>query len=185
MATTTTTQWSLDPSHTEIQFKVRHLMLSNVTGAFKSFTGAVTTEGDDFKTADIKFDAETASVDTSDTNRDNHLRSGEFFDAENHPHISFQSHGLKHVQGDHYKAEGTLTIRGVAKPVELDAEFNGFGIDPWGNRRAGFSLKGKVNRKDFGLVWNAPLEAGGFLLADDVTLLAEAQLIAQKDEVAA
>ena len=124
MATTTTTQWSLDPSHTEIQFKVRHLMLSNVTGAFKSFTGAVTTEGDDFKTADIKFDAETASVDTSDTNRDNHLRSGEFFDAENHPHLSFQSHGLKHVEGDHYKAEGTLTIRGVAQPVELDAEFN-------------------------------------------------------------
>ncbi len=172
-----TTKWALDPAHSEIQFKVKHMMITTVTGAFKSFNAEVKTEGDDFSTAEIAFSAETASVDTGSEQRDGHLRSGDFFDSDNHPVLTFNAGKLqpKGSDGD-YQLSGELSIRGVTKPVTLDVEFGGIGTDPWGNTKAGFTLAGKINRKEWGLNWNAALEAGGVLVSEEVRLLGEIQL---------
>jgi len=172
-----TTKWTLDPAHSEIQFKVKHMMITTVTGAFKNFDAEVQTNGDDFSTADIGFSADTASVDTGNQQRDEHLRSGDFFDAEQYPKLSFKANKLepKGSNGD-YQLSGELTIRDTTRPVTLDVEFGGIGTDPWGNTKAGFTLSGKINRKEWGLNWNAALEAGGVLVSDDVRLLGEIQL---------
>jgi polyisoprenoid-binding protein YceI len=171
-----TTKWALDAAHSEIQFKVKHMMIATVTGSFKSFQADVTTEGDDFTTAKIAFSADIASVDTGNEQRDGHLRSADFFDAEQFPVLAF-SDGKLAPNGDNvFKLTGTLSIRGVSQPVTLDAEFGGVGVDPWGNTKAGFTLSGKINRKDWGLNWNAALEAGGVLVSEDVRLLGEIQL---------
>lgn len=171
-----TTKWALDAAHSEIQFKVKHMMIATVTGSFKAFQAEVTTEGEDFSTAQIAFSAETASVDTGNEQRDGHLRSGDFFDSEQFPTISFSGGKLSAEGGNEYKLTGELSIRGVSHPVTLDAEFGGVGVDPWGNTKAGFTLSGKINRKDWGLNWNAALEAGGVLVSEDVRLLGEIQL---------
>ncbi len=173
----TKTKWALDPAHSEIQFKVKHMMITTVTGAFKSFNAEVETEGDDFSTAQIGFSADTASVDTGNEQRDGHLRSGDFFDAETYPALSFKAGKLQPKgSGDDYQLTGELTIRDTTRPVTLDVEFGGVGTDPWGNTKAGFTLSGKINRKEWGLNWNAALEAGGVLVSDDVRLMGEIQL---------
>lgn len=173
----TKTKWALDPAHSEIQFKVKHMMITTVTGAFKSFNAEVETEGDDFSTAQIGFSADTASVDTGNEQRDGHLRSGDFFDAETYPALSFKAGKLQPKgSGDDYQLMGELTIRDTTRPVTLDVEFGGVGTDPWGNTKAGFTLSGKINRKEWGLNWNAALEAGGVLVSDDVRLMGEIQL---------
>ena len=172
-----TKQWSIDPSHSEIQFKVKHLMITTVTGSFGAFEGSVETEDDKFDNARVRFTADVASIDTNSADRDNHLRSADFFETAKYPKMSFESTGLKKVEGEEYELTGNLTIKDVTKPVKLKAEFGGIGQDPWGNTKAGFSLNGKINRKDFGLNWNAALETGGVLVSDEVKLIAEIQLV--------
>lgn len=172
-----TTQWTIDPAHSEIQFKVKHLMITTVTGSFGTFSGGAETEGDNFENARIHFTAEIASINTNSPDRDTHLRSADFFEAETHPKLTFESTGMQRKSDEEYLLTGNLTIKGTPQPVTLKAEFGGIGTDPWGNTKAGFSLSGKISRKDFGLTWNAALETGGVMVSDEVRLLAEVQLV--------
>ena len=175
----TTTKWAIDPTHSEIQFKVKHLMISTVTGQFNKFGGTVETEGDDFATAKAHFTADINSISTNNEQRDAHLRSGDFFDAENHPQLIFEGDKLEKTGDENYKVSGTLTMRGISKKITLDAEFGGITQDPWGNTRAGFSLGGKINRKDFGLTWSAVTEAGSVVVSDEIKIHCEIQLTKQ------
>ena len=175
-----TTQWALDPTHSEIQFKVKHLMITTVTGNFKAFTAQAQTENDDFSGANISFQADINSLDTNNEQRDGHLKSADFFDAENFPHLSFKSTKFEKLDNEgNYKLAGNLTIKGVTQPVVLDAEFGGTQKDPWGQTKAGFTLNGKINRKNWNLNWNATLETGGVLVSDEVRILGEIQLTKQ------
>ena len=175
-----TSKWTIDPSHSEIQFKVKHLMVTNVTGSFNEFSADVVSESDDFKNASIKFAANTASVDTGSEQRDTHLKSADFFDAEKYPELKFESTTFNGSE-----LTGNLTIKGVTKPVKLNVEFNGIARDPWGNSKAGFSISGKINRTEWNLNWNAALEAGGVLVSEEVKLVAEVQLLKVVAEKAA
>lgn len=165
------TKWNLDPTHSEITFKVRHMMISNVKGNFNNFTATVETEDDTFKNATVKATLQTDSVDTNNADRDTHLKSAEFFDAEAHPEITFESDSLNSG------ITGNLTINGVTKPVQLDVDFGGINVDPWGQTKAGFSFEGKISRKDFGLNWNAALETGGVMVSDEVKIAGELQFV--------
>lgn len=176
MATTT---WALDPAHSEIQFKIKHLMITNVTGQFQQFSGDVVTEGDDFATARVNFTADVNSINTNNEQRDGHLKSPDFFDAVTYPQISFTSSRMEKKGDDEYVLHGDLTMHGVTKPVELNVEHGGIMQDPYGNTKAGFELNGKINRKDFGLTWGAVTEAGGVMLGDEVKLLAAVQFAKQ------
>lgn len=175
MAATTT--WVIDPTHSEIGFKVKHLMISNVKGTFGEFSGQLVTEGDDFSTAAITFQINPASINTGVADRDAHLKSGDFFDVENFSEITFTSGKLSKSSEDEFTLTGKLVIKGIAQPVNLDVEFGGLMTDPWGNVKAGFTLTGKINRKDFGLNWNAALEAGGVLVGEEIRLNLEVQLL--------
>ncbi|MBL7717437.1 MAG: YceI family protein [Flavipsychrobacter sp.] len=166
------TTWNLDTAHSEIQFKVRHMMISNVTGHFESFAATVETEGDDFSTAKIHFTADVNSISTKNEQRDGHLKSADFFDAETHPQITFEGSRLEKVSDEEYKLHGKLTIRGESKDVVLDVEYGGLVVDPWGMTRVGFTIEGKINRKEYGLHWSAVTEAGGLVVGDDVKLIA-------------
>lgn len=178
-STATATLWGLDASHSEVHFKIKHLMISTVTGTIGSFEGRVETSGDDFSAARVFFSADAASISTGDAQRDGHLASADFFLAEEHPKITFESTSFEKT-GDHsYVMKGNLNIRGISKPVSLNVEYSGIAKDPWGNTKAGFTIDGRINRKDWGLNWNAALEAGGFLLADEVRILCEVQLAKQ------
>lgn len=170
------TKWALDPAHSEIQFKVRHMMIANVTGQFNHFTAEIESASDDLTNAQVAFKAEVSSIDTNNDQRDNHLRSGDFFDAEKFPNITFKATDYNASTGN---VTGELTIKDVTKTVSLNAEFHGTNKDPYGNIKAGFSLDGKINRNDFGLNWNASLETGGFLVSEDVRINAELQFIKQ------
>jgi len=172
------TKWALDPTHSELQFKVKHLMITTVTGSLKSFSADLTSEGDEFTNADISFKGELSSLDTGNTDRDNHLKSADFFDAEQFPTIEFKSTNVE-KDGDDYKLTGDLTVKGITKPVKLTAEFGGIATDPWGQTKAGFTLSGKLNRSDFGLTWNAALETGGVMVSEEVKILGELQFIKQ------
>ena len=169
--------WEIDPSHQSFEFVARHLM-AKVRGKFSGVSGAATVaEVPEDSTLEIQID--TTTVDTGDANRDGHLRSNDFFGSEEHPTISFRSTGIRPGAGEtEWKVDGELTIRGVTRPVTVDLEFLGGAIDPWGNQRIGFSgVVPEVNREDWGLTWNAPLEAGGFLLSKSVRLEIEAELV--------
>jgi polyisoprenoid-binding protein YceI len=180
ISTSVTTQWSVDPTHSEIQFKVKHLVISTVTGSFKSFSASATTEGDDWTKARINFEADIASIDTNMDQRDTHLKSADFFDAQKYPKLTFESTSLRKVSGNDYKLEGNLTIKDVTKPVTLDVEYGGAATDFYGNDKAGFELTGKISRKEFGLTWDAVTEAGSVVVADEVKLIANIQFIKQK-----
>lgn len=176
MSTTlTATKWAIDPTHTEVQFKVKHLVIATVTGFFKKFSGTVESESADFNGASVAFNLDVNSIDTNQTDRDAHLKSADFFAADQHPTINFKGN-LKKVSGVDYKLEGDLTLRGTTKRVVLDVEFGGTMVDPWGNTKAGFEINGKINRKDFGLNWNALTEAGGMVVSEDVKLHINAEL---------
>lgn len=177
MATQAKTKWVLDPSHSEIGFKAKHLMITTVSGKFEKFGGTVETDGDDLTTAQISFTAETASVTTGSSDRDAHIRNADFFDAEKFPEMKFVSTKLEKVDDENYQLHGHLTIRGVTQPVQLKTEFNGIAKDPWGNTKAGFIINGKINRKDWGLNWNVALEAGGMLVSEDIKIHCEVQLL--------
>ncbi|TCC94094.1 polyisoprenoid-binding protein [Pedobacter frigiditerrae] len=173
-----TTKWALDPTHSELQFKVKHLMITTVTGSLKSFSADLTSEGDEFTNADISFKGEISSLDTGNTDRDNHLKSADFFDAEQFASMEFKSTSVE-KDGDDYKVTGNLTIKGTTKPIKLIAEFGGIATDPWGQTKAGFTLSGKLNRSDFGLTWNAALETGGVMVSEEVKILGELQFVKQ------
>ena len=175
MATTTTVQkWAIDPTHTEVQFKVKHLVITTVTGRFDQFEGAATSERDDFDGAEVNFSIDVASINTNNADRDTHLKSDDFFSAEKFPKISFR--GVLKNDGGDYKLDGDLTIRDVTRPVTLDVDYNGTVQDPWGNTKAGFELSGTLNRKDFGLTWNTITEAGSMLVGEEVKLVISTQL---------
>jgi polyisoprenoid-binding protein YceI len=174
-----TTKWALDPTHSEIHFKVKHLMITTVTGSFNSFAASAETEAEDFSNAAISFSADTTSVYTGNEQRDGHLKGADFFDTEKFPSISFSSTSYTKKSDEEFTLAGNLTIKDVTKPVTLTAEFGGVAKDPWGNTKAGFTLSGKINRKDFGLNWNAVTEAGGLLVSEDVKISAEIQLVKQ------
>lgn len=171
------TKWNIDPTHSEIGFKVKHMMFTNVSGKFDQYEGSFLTDGDNFENADITFAANIESINTGNADRDNHLRSADFFDAANNPKLTFKSSSVVKKGGDDYEISGDLSLHGVTKFVRLDAEFGGLMTDPWGNSKAAWSLSGKINRKDFGLNWNAALETGGVLVSEEVRLNIEIQLI--------
>jgi polyisoprenoid-binding protein YceI len=176
---TSKTKWVIDPVHSEIAFKVKHLMISNVKGTFKDFDATVYTDGDDFSTAAIEFSLQPASIQTGNPDRDGHLQSADFFDVANFDRITFQSNSLQHIDDEEYELNGAMTIKGVTKEVKLEVEFGGIAKDPWGNSKAGFTLNGKINRKDWDLTWNAALEAGGVLVGEEVKINCEIQLLKQ------
>ncbi len=177
-------KWSIDQSHSDISFKIRHLMISNVKGGFKTFDASIYTTGQDFTTAEIDLWIDPNSVNTGDEKRDEHLKSAEFFDTENHKQITFTSStiGAANANGEH-EIWGELTMMGMTKNIKLDVEFGGISKDPWGNEKAGFTVTGKINRSDWGLVWNTVLELGGVALSDEVKISCEIELLnaGQKD----
>lgn len=176
MASTT---WALDPAHSEIQFKVKHMMISSVSGEFATFNAAVETEGDDFTKAKVTFSADVNSISTKNEQRDGHLKSEDFFDVARFPELSFESTGLSPAGDGQYSLEGNLTIKGVTRPVTLDVEHSGVIKDPYGNNRAGFEVMGKINRKDFGLTWHQLTETGGLIVSDEVRLFANVEFVKQ------
>ncbi len=173
------TTWAIDPAHSQIQFKVRHMMISTVTGTFDKFRSEVEMTGEDLSTAKVFFEADTASIHTGSADRDNHLRSADFFDVENHPKLTFKATSIENAGDNEWKVKGDLTIRGVTRPITLDMEWNGVNKDPWGNMKAGLVVRGKINRKDYGLNWNAMLETGGVLVSDEVRVECEVQYARQ------
>ena len=176
MATTT---WAIDPTHSEILFKVKHLLISKVTGQFKQFTATVTTEGDDIATAKVNFSAGIDSISTNNEQRDAHLKNTDFFDAATHPQLTFESTRLEKIEEEKYKLHGTLTMRGTSKPVVLDVEYGGMTKDPWGFTRVGFEVTGKISRKEFGVSFSMVSETGGLLLGDDVALHVATEFVKQ------
>jgi polyisoprenoid-binding protein YceI len=174
-----TTQWVLDPTHSEILFKVKHLMITNINGSFRKFHGEATSVGNDFTKGKVKVTIDAASIDTNEEKRDAHLKSADFLEAEKYPDLIFEGSSLIKTDSTNYKLIGTLTIKGKSNQVTLDVEFGGINKDPWGNEKAGFSVTGKVNRKEWGLNWNAALETGGVLVGDEVKINCEVQFTKQ------
>lgn len=172
MTTNNKTLWKVDPSHSEIGFKVRHMMISTVSGNFTDFDLEVYTDNDEFKNANINFSAKTSSINTQNADRDNHLKSADFFDADQYPEIKFVSESF-----DGKNLVGQLTIKDVTQPVTLQVDFNGVLVDPYGQTKAGFEVEGKISRKEFGLNWNALTEAGSVVVSDQVRLVMDVQLV--------
>ena len=171
--------YKIDAAHSEITFKVKHLMITNVTGNFNKFDATLESSKEDFTDAKISFEADVDSISTNNEQRDGHLKSEDFFAAEKFPKLSFVSSSFNKVSGDEYKLAGTLTLRGVSKPIELSVEYGGTATDPYGQVKSGFEISGKINRKDFGLVWTATTEAGGIVVSDEVKLNLSVQMIKQ------
>lgn len=172
-------KWLSDPAHSEIQFKVKHLMITTVTGYFRKFNIEVETEDEDFtKASKILVTADIDSIDTNNAQRDTHLKSPDFFDAANHSKLTFEGKRYQ-KSGDTYKLHGDLTIRSTTKPIVLEVEFGGIVKDPYGQTKAGFTVTGKIRRKEFGLVWDAITEAGQVVVSDEIRILCEVQLIKQ------
>lgn len=172
-----TVKWTIDPTHSEIGFKVKHMMFTNVSGKFQNYSAVVESEGDSFENTKIDFVAETASITTGNADRDAHLTSADFFDAANYPELKFVSKSFAANGSDSFILNGDLTIRGITKPVKLDVEFGGLANDPWGNQKAAFVITGKINRKEWGLAWNVSLDSGGVLVSEEIRLNIEVQLV--------
>jgi polyisoprenoid-binding protein YceI len=175
----TATKWIIDPMHSEVQFKVKHLVISTVSGFFKSFEGELDTVNDDFEDSEISFALNIDSIDTNQSQRDEHLKSADFFDAAQYPQITFKSTSFKKTDDDEFDLVGDLTIKGITKSVKLAAEYGGSTQDFYGNTKGGFEVSGKINRKDFGLVYDPITEAGSVVLGEDIKLLINLQLAKQ------
>lgn len=174
METQAKTTWNIDNSHSEIGFKVKHMMISTVKGHFENYNASIESSDDNFSDAKFNFSAKTESINTKNSDRDKHLRSDDFFNSEKYPEMTFAS---KSFDGD--KLVGDLTIRDVTKEITLDVDLNGVAVDPYGQTKAGFEMTGKINRKDFNLTWSAVTEAGNIVVSDTVTLVIDAQFIKQ------
>lgn len=171
--------WKIDTAHSEVQFKVKHLMITTVTGYFKQFDLEVVTDSDDFATASkIEFTADINSIDTNNQQRDTHLKSPDFFDAETYGQLKFVGNKYE-ADGDEAKLHGDLTLRGITKPLTVKVDFGGIVVDPYGQTKAGFTVAGKISRKEFGLTWSAVTEAGQVVVSDEIRLNCEIQLIKQ------
>ncbi|UQD57511.1 YceI family protein [Flavobacterium sp. K5-23] len=168
--------WVLDPAHSVLQFNITHLMIATLRGTFNEIEGTVEAE-DNFENAKFSFSANVDSVDTNDEKRDAHLKGPDFFETDKFPKLSFTSTKFTKITDDKFELTGNLTIKNTTKSVVLNADFGGTMIDPWGNLKAGFELKGKINRKDYGLTWNAQIEAGGTMVSEEVTLIANIELL--------
>ena len=173
------TQWNIDNLHSSVGFKVRHMMISNVSGTFGNFSAEAITEGEDFSSAKFNFKAAIDSINTGVADRDGHLKSADFFDAANYPEMLFHSTEVKQLATDELEISGDLTIHGVTKPATLKAEFAGIAVDPYGQTKAGLTLTGKIKRSEYGLVWSAVTEAGNVVVGDEIKLECEIQLIKQ------
>src|SRR3982751_758585 len=180
-----TTKWVLDATHSELGFKIKHLMITNVSGSIKNFQAEVVTEGDDFSTAQINLTADMASISTNNEQRDAHLRNSDFFEVEKYPELIFKSNRVEKTGSDEFTLYGELTIKGITKPVKLNVEYNGVAKDPWGGERAGFVITGKINRSEWGINFNGVLETGGLMLGEEVKINSEVQLVKQAVSVAA
>jgi len=166
--------WVMDKAHSKIQFNVAHLIISEVSGDFKEFDGAIVTSGEEFDGADIEFTANVASINTDNDQRDNHLKSDDFFNADKFPHLKFK--GKLEKNGEKFQLKGEMTIRDVTKSVVFDVKYNGMVTDPWGNTKAGFKIIGTVNRLEYGLKWNTMMEAGGAVVGSDVNIICNVEL---------
>lgn len=166
----TVSKWVIDPSHSEISFKVKHLVVATMTGKFDTFEGTLETESEDFNGANISFSADIASINTGNADRDGHLKSDDFFNAEAFPKLTFKSTSFTKTGDNDFKLVGDITIRDITKSIELTAEYGGTMVDPWGNTKAGFEINGKIKRKDFNLKWDVLTEAGGAVVSDEVKL---------------
>lgn len=173
------TKWNLDKMHSEVGFKVKHMMITNVSGSFGEIDANALTNGDDFGTATFGFSAAIDSINTGVSDRDAHLKSDDFFNAEQYPNLTFKSTGVTKKDDDNYIIVGEMTIRDITKPVELHAEFGGIAVDPYGQTKAGLTVSGKIKRSEFGLKWSAVTEAGSIVVGDEIKLNAELQLIKQ------
>lgn len=171
------TTWNLDKAHSEIEFKVRHMMISSVKGQFHDFDITVDSASEDVVNAGIEVNIQTDSINTKNEQRDQHLKSADFFDVETFQTITFKSTDIKKVADDEFNLTGNLTIRNVTKPVTFQVEFGGTAKDPWGNKKVGYTITGKINREEFGLTWNAVLETGGVMVSEDVKFQADIQFV--------
>ena len=171
--------WQIDPSHTSVEFSVKHMVVTTVKGLFSKVSGTIELDEADPTSSSVYAEIDAASIDTRWPDRDAHLRSADFLDVENYPTITFRSTRVERAGGDRFKLYGDLTIRGTTREVVLEAEFNGVGQDPWGGTRAGFSASGKIDRRDWGMTWNGALEAGGLLVSDEVKISLDVEAIRQ------
>ncbi|MEH7382153.1 YceI family protein [Bacillus sp. JJ1533] len=167
------TKWAVDTSHSSIDFSVKHMMIAKVKGSFENFEAIIEADPADLTTANIEFKIDLTSINTKNEDRDNHLRSADFFDVENHPSMTFKSTSIVKTDDGEYDVTGDLTIRGTTRTETFQVVFEGAGKDPWGNEKVGFSANGQLNRSDYGLVWNAALETGGVLVGDQVKISIE------------
>lgn len=176
MATTT---WVSDPTHSSISFKVRHLMITSVRGSFNKFEVRVACDSDDFSDAKIKCTIDPSSISTGVADRDAHLQSADFFDVAKFPEMTFTAEGIRQKSNGEFEVQGNLTIHGITQPITLEGEYGGVVTDPYGQTKAGFTVEGKLNRKDFGLTWSATTEAGGVVVADNIQFTCDIQMIRQ------
>lgn len=174
--------WRIDPTHTQIEFSVRHMMISKVRGRFETFDGAIHLDAENPTASRVEGTVDVASINTQDEQRDGHLRAADFFDVEKYPQLSFRSTRVEPVGSGQYKVYGDLTIKGVTREVVFDVADGGQAQDPWRNKRWGFSATTKINRKDFGLNWNVALETGGWLVGEEVTISAEVELVQEQPD---
>jgi polyisoprenoid-binding protein YceI len=175
--------WILDPTHSELLFKIKHMMISYVQGEFRSFNVSIETKNEDnFHDAIVKAVIDTTSIFTNHTERDAHLRSADFFETEKYPEIQFEANDLLELDEHHFRLRGPLTMKGITNDVRVEVEFGGIQLDPWGNTRAGFSLQGTLNRKDWNITWNSPIDNLNFILGNEITFTAELQFVKQKSE---
>jgi len=169
------TTWQLDPTHSELGFKVKHLMITNIKGEFRNFSAEI--DGEDFSKATISATIDTSSIFTNEDNRDAHLKNADFFDVDSFKEMTFKGSSLNKIDDENYQLSGMLTIKDISKEIILGVEYGGTSTDPWGNEKMGFSINGKINRSDYGLNFNAPLETGGFLLGEEVKISADLQFV--------
>ncbi len=174
--------WTIDNAHSEINFAIRHMMISNVRGRFEKFSGTVDFNENDTAESMVDVKIEAASINTKDANRDAHLRSADFFDVEQYPYITYRSETVEKVDENHGRIHGLLTIKGISRPVVLDVEYNGKAKSPWGTTSAGFTATTKINRKDWNLNWNKALETGGMLVGDEITVNIELEIVQKPEE---
>lgn len=180
-----TTKWVLDPTHSELGFKIRHMMITNVSGNFSGYSVEMQTEGEDLTTARIKVKIDMSTINTNNLQRDEHLRNSDFFEVTSHPEAVFESERVERIDDEQYLLHGNLSLKGVTRPVKLQLEYGGLTKDPWGHQRGGFIITGKVNRTDFGVNFNAALETGGVVLGEEVKVHAEIQLLKEAVSAAA
>jgi polyisoprenoid-binding protein YceI len=178
-------KWVVDPMHSELGFKIKHLMISNVSGTFSEYEVNMETDNEDLSTAQIQATIKAASVSTNNSQRDQHLQNGDFFEVEKYPEISFRSTRIEKLDHEQFIVHGNITLKGITKPVKLNVEYSGVTKDPWGGQRAGFTITGKIIRSEFGLSFNSVLETGGLALSDEVKINSEIQLVKQAADVAA